>query len=115
MCFAAVTSEIFINYFNKQRWMVWEGSHYVEVSFDADKYPLSSLKLYNADRIANFKQIVPYCNTIFFNEDGSVNLWYGKSAKGELEYFTSLGKHPETGKTLKAITPYMINKYICKE
>ncbi len=116
MCLITVMAVILINYFNKQRWMVWEGDHYVEVRFDAEKYSLSRLKLYNSNRIANFKQIIPDCNnTKFFNDNGSPNLWYGKSTKGELEYFTSLGKHPETGKTLKEITDYMIKKHICKK
>lgn len=115
MCLVIIAAMIFIFSLNKQRWMVWEGDHYIEVPFDTEKYRLSELKLYSAERIANFKQVIPDCKTKFFNEDGSANLWYGKSANGELEYFTTLGKHPETGKTLKEITPYMINKYICKE
>ena len=45
--------------------------------------------------------------------DGSERLWYGKNKNKELEYFTAFGKHPETGKTLKPITKYMIAKYIC--
>lgn len=36
-----------------------------------------------------------------------------KHIMGKLEYFTSLGLHQETGKTLKTITKYMINEYIC--
>ena len=113
ICLLTIIAVILIVYFNKQRWMVWEENQYIEVPFDAEKYDLLQLKLYNADRIAHFKQIFPDCNTKFFNDDGSANVWYGKSAGGELEYFTALGKHPETGKTLKEITDYMINTHIC--
>lgn len=103
-----------ITTFNQQRWMIWEDTHYVEVDFDAEKYSLSQLKIYNPNRIDNFQKVIPDCKTSFFNADDTVNLWYGKNNSGDLEYFTSLAKHPETGKTLKEITVYMIRKYICE-
>ncbi len=99
---------------NQKRWMVWQENHYVEVKFDDQKYDIGELKLYKEERIKKFKKITPDCNTSFFNTDGSVKIWYGKNKNKELEFFTSLGLHPETGKTLKAITSYMIEKYICK-
>ena len=99
---------------NETRWMVWQEDHYVEVEFDTEKHKVNQLKLYKEDRINLFKKITPVCDsTKFFNEDGSVNIWYGKNRNKELEYFTALGLHPETGKTLKPITQYMIDKYIC--
>lgn len=99
---------------NKQRWMIWNVDHYVEVSFDAEKYGLSNLKLYKKERIQHFKKIQPTCDYPFFKANGKENLWYEKSVLGELEFFTSYGLHPETGETLKKITPYMIKKYICE-
>lgn len=106
---------ILINSINKQRWMIWDEDHYIEVKFDPDKYSIGKLKLYKEERIENFKKITVDCNTSFFNVDGSVKIWYGKNIKGELECFTSLGLHPETGKTLKPITKYMIEKYFCSD
>ncbi len=100
---------------NRQRWMVWQDDHYLEVGFDAKKYNLGQLKLYNSDRIKNFKKITPNCNTSFFDTQGNVKIWYGKNNEKELEYFTALGLHPETGKTLDPITVYMIKKYICHD
>lgn len=107
---------VFLLYKNsqKQRWMVWQDDHYVETSFDAEKYSVHRLKLYKEDRIISFKKVRVTCDTIFFNEDNSVRFWYGKNKNKEIEYFTDLGLHPETGKTLKPITNYMINKYVCK-
>jgi hypothetical protein len=96
----------------KQRWMVWQGHQYIEVDFDVKKYKIDQIKLYKEERIESFKKINTDSNTVFFNDDGSVNIWYGKNYKKELEYFTDLGLHPETRKTLKPITVYMINKYI---
>jgi len=110
----AIIALIIYKSITKQRWMIWQEDHYVEVKFDAEKYDLNQLKLYKEERINSFKKVSAICNkTKFFNDDGSVNLWYGKNKNKKLEYFTTLGLHPETGKTLKPITQYMIDKYIC--
>jgi hypothetical protein len=106
---------ILYSYTTRQRWMVWQEDHYVEVDFDLEKYKLSQLKAFKEERIDLFKKITPNCNYVFFNNDGSVNIWYGKNKSKELEYFTALGLHPETGKALKPITKYMIGKHICKQ
>ena len=99
---------------NRQRWMVWQEDHYVEVKLDTDKYPLRKLKLYKEERIKDFKRVNTDCKTVFFNERGEVSIWHGKNSTKKLEYFTSFGLHPETGKTLRPITKYMIKKYICE-
>ena len=101
------------NYFNKQEWMEWDGTKYVETSFDSQKLKEGILKAYKEERITDFERLLPNCETKFFNEDGTVRVWYGKNNDGILEYFTSYGLHPESGKTLKPITKYMIGKYIC--
>ncbi|WP_417238756.1 hypothetical protein [Bizionia sp.] len=105
----------FISYnaFTKQEWMLWETDHYVEADFNATLLKEGILKLYNQDRIDNFRKINPDCSTPFFKADGKENIWYGKNQEGTLEFFTSVGLHPGTGKTLKKITPYMIKKHIC--
>ncbi|SHG89807.1 hypothetical protein SAMN04488116_2840 [Flagellimonas flava] len=100
---------------NRQRWMIWNGSHYIETKFDAEKLQQGLLKVYKEDRIKYFEKIAPDCNTEFFTEEGLENLWYGKNSLGELEYFTDLARHPETGKSLNPITSYMIKKYICEK
>ncbi len=98
---------------NKERWMIWNNNHYMEVKFNLEKYNLGKIKSYNEERIKYFKLIVPDCSTEFFGLNNEVKIWYGKNHKKELEYFTALGLHPETGKTLDPITTYMIKKYIC--
>ncbi len=99
----------------QQRWMKWEENNYVETSFDADKLSKGELKAYKEDRIASFKLLKPECDTQFFNQDGSVRVWYSKNKDGSLDYFSDYGLHPKTGKTLKPITKYIIEKYICQE
>ncbi|GGG52340.1 hypothetical protein [Bizionia arctica] len=100
---------------NKQRWMVWQTDHYIEADFNTKLLNEGVLKIYNLDRITDFRKASPDCQTDFFKEDGTEKLWYGKNKSGELEFFTSLGLHPETGKTLKKITDHMIKKYICPD
>lgn len=108
-----ILSLLLYNYTHRQRWMIWQEDHYVEVDFDAKKYGVNQLKLYKEDRISSFKKVEVTCDTTFFNDDGSPRFWYGKNKNKELELFTNLGLHPETGKTLKPITGYMIEKYVC--
>lgn len=111
----AITAMITVYILNDQtRWMVWQDDHYVEVDFDTKKYQLNHLKIFKEERVTLFKKVSPICEeTIFFNDDSSIAIWYGKDKNKELEYFTALGLHPKTGKPLKPITAYMINKYIC--
>lgn len=97
----------------QQRWMVWQENQYVEVKFDDKLLQEGKLKLYNEDRINNFKKIKVVCNTTYKTPDGKALVWYGKNTAGELEYFTSHGLHPETGKTLKELSKYMFDKYGC--
>lgn len=97
----------------KQRWMIWDQTHYIEAPFDAEALQNGQLKLLKKDRIESFKKVHLTCNDLLFNPDESARYWYGKNAKKELEYFTDVGLHPETGKTLKPLSKYMIEKYIC--
>lgn len=101
------------NYATRQRWMIWNEDHYVEVNFDVNKYNVNQIKIFKEERIEFFKKVTLKCEDQFFNNNGSVKIWYGKNKEKELEYFTALGLHPETGKTLKPITQYMIDTHIC--
>jgi hypothetical protein len=113
---ALVILSLFIyDYSTRLRWMVWQEDHYVEVDFDVKKYSIKQLKPYKEDRLLSFNKVELSCETIFFNQDKSVRFWYGKNRNKELEFFTDLGLHPETGNTLKPISAYMIDKYVCKD
>lgn len=100
---------------NTKRWMVWKNDKNIETDYNLEEYETWQLKPYDKNMIDNFKKIPVDCNTEFFDANGEVKIWYGKNVKKELEYFNSYGLHPETGKTLKPITYYMINKYVCPE
>ncbi len=100
---------------NRQRWMEWDTNRYKEVGFDTQKLQEGVLKIYSEERIENFRKVSLTCDSVFFNQDGSPRFWYGKNNQKQLEFYTELGKHPETGKALKPLSRYMIDKYLCKE
>jgi hypothetical protein len=108
-----------INHFTKsKKCMEWVNNHYEEVDCDVISNRngfLNNRFIYPKDEIAlvNFKKIIP-CDTTTFFKHKKPCIWYGKSVKGEYEYFTAPGLHPETGKTLKEITWYIIEKHIKK-
>lgn len=100
------------NYVTRERWMQWEQDHYVEVSFDPELLEQGVLKRYKEDRILHFFKKEPIDIPAYFDANNQPLIWYGKNRDGVYEYFTDLGLHPETGKTLKPITQYIIDKYI---
>lgn len=50
-------------------------------------------------------------DTTTFFKDGKPVVWYGKNNK-KCEFFSHYGLHPETGKTLKPVTKYIVDKYV---
>ncbi|WP_196892096.1 hypothetical protein [Aureivirga marina] len=97
------------------KWMAWNGDHYIEITSDFENYEEGKLKPYKEEMILYFRKIESNCETEFFTTSGEPNVWYFKKNSKELELFSTLGFHPETGKTLKPITIYMIRKYICED
>ncbi|HZW78672.1 MAG TPA: hypothetical protein VFF21_10255 [Flavobacteriaceae bacterium] len=102
-----------IQFFTKERWMVWENGQFVEVPYNKEEFERRNFVVFDKEKTVHFKKINPDCTTEFFNPQGQALIWYGKNNKGELEFFTAPGNHPETEKHLKPITKYMIRKYIC--
>ncbi|XLS30115.1 hypothetical protein ACJD0Z_04640 [Flavobacteriaceae bacterium M23B6Z8] len=99
---------------NKPRWMIWQNDHYTEASFDPVLLKEGKLKLYKEDKILYFRKVKGDCQTDYFDAKLNAKIWYGKNEEGKLELFTDVGLHPETGVTLKPITLYMIEKYLCE-
>ena len=102
------------NFFPNKNCMVWVKNHYQAVEYDKVKDTADAIPL-NQYVLDNFKKIAVSDTTTFF-KNGDYNrplVWYGKSSnKKEYEYFNQPGLHPETGKTLKPISRYIIKKYI---
>lgn len=112
--FGSLSYGIKSNFFPNTNCMVWIENHYEAVEYDKVK---SSSKVihFNQDVLDNFKKIT-VCDTTTFFKNGDAEIpvvWYGKSRdKKQYEYFNQPGLHPETGKTLKPISRYIIKKYI---
>ncbi|MDT0678752.1 hypothetical protein [Autumnicola musiva] len=86
--------------------MIWKEDHY-EVTPCEGKAGETKKTLH---LLENFRQIEVSDTTTFFR-NGKANVWYDKH-ENELYFFSAPGINPETGKTVKEITDYMINKYV---
>ena len=106
------------NFNNEGDCMVWNKDHYEAVSCDIVSNKMSLVRPIVTKKeesvISNFKKI-KICDTTSFFKLGKPCVWYGKSVDGNYDCFTAPGLHPETGKTLRPITEYMISKHILKK
>lgn len=92
--------------------MQWNGAYYEKVNCDKEQKGIvgfTNVALYDKDAF-ELKKIEVCDTTTFFIGDKPV-VWYS-TTNGKKEYFTSHGFHPITGKALKPITEYIINKYV---
>lgn len=92
--------------------MQWNGTYYEKVHCEKEQKGIAgstSVTLYDTD-VFELKKINVCDTTTFFSGDRPI-VWYC-TINGEKEYFTSHGFHPVTGKALKPITKYIINKYV---
>ena len=103
-------------FFPNKNCMVWVKNHYEAAEYDVVKNATDVIS-YNQGILDNFKKIA-VCDTTTFFKNGDIDnplVWYGKAPdKKVYEYFNQPGLHPETGKTLKPISKYIIGKYIIK-
>ena len=93
---------------NTENCIIWKNNHYEKIDCNSK---IKNISINNSIDIDNFKKIKPTVNSTFFIKDKPV-IWYGKSKNGEMEYFSARGIHPVTGKELKPITQYIIDKYV---
>ncbi|WP_310378231.1 hypothetical protein [Flavobacterium sp.] len=103
-------------FFPNKNCMFWNKTHYDAVVCDKGN---DTLEVYpfNQEVLDNFKKIKVSDTTTFFKNGDTDHplVWYGKAPdKKEYEYFNQPGLHPETGKTLKPVSKYIIEKYILK-
>ncbi|KAA2217176.1 hypothetical protein [Maribacter flavus] len=93
--------------------MTWTGNEYVKVN--CTSHQTNGVSVLNEFKLERMKKVDVDAATNFFNEETKDPLiWYYKVDEKTLEYFTDAGKHPVNGETLKAITPYIIEKYVPK-
>lgn len=91
--------------------MVWVKDHYEKISCE-EGFSDVTLVAFDSKTYENLKKVEVSDTTSFFHVDKTPKIWYGKSANKKYDYFTYYGLHPETQKTLKPITPYIIDHYI---
>ncbi|MFD2940684.1 hypothetical protein [Flavobacterium notoginsengisoli] len=101
--------------FSKKECIQWSGDHYEEVSCDLK---IQGIGIFNSpepydERIINLRKIKVSDTTTFFKNEKAI-IWYAKVGDS-IEFFNTHGMHPETGRGLKPVTPYIINKYVRKQ
>ncbi len=98
-------------FFKDKECMQWQKNHYEYVDCDKKEliqlYPIVPID----ESLKNLKKIEVNNQTKFFR-NGKPIVWYCKHNNNKLVFYNSFGFDPETGKPLKAITNYMINKYV---
>lgn len=102
-------------FFKEDGCMVWNGDHYDIVPCNVQGNSFAGAAVIvplDKETFAYQKKIEVCDTTVFFLPNGLPRIWYCKTGKDKIEYFSYHGIHPVTGKTLKKITPYMINKYV---
>lgn len=111
---------ILISVFGYQKWnekecMQWNEDHYEVVDCKTEQAAFFQLndKIPTNDILLRLRKINVSDTTVFFKNQ-KPQIWYCKKGK-QIEYFNGPGFHPENGKVLKPITPYMINKYVVKK
>lgn len=92
--------------------MQWQEDHYVEIDCQEEINNLySSSDIIPFDEsTSKLKKLIVSDTTTFFKGDQAI-IWYSK-VDGFPEFFDSPGFHPITGKGLRPVTNYIIDKYV---
>lgn len=97
----------------EQQCMQWQKNHYKKVDCDkVNQYSLlkqNDIVPFDEDQ-SRLVKIEVSDTTVFFKNDKPL-YWYCK-VNGKPEFFNTHGIHPVTGKALKPVTNYIIEKYV---
>lgn len=93
----------------KKECMQWTGDYYEKVDCIQE---INSLDIKPYDKIQFGLKKINVSETTSFFTVGKPCVWYGKSVNGNYECFNIPGLHPETGKTLRPITQYIVDRYL---
>ena len=108
--FCLIATVIYFAFFKKDC-MQWKGEYYERVDCVQE---INSLDIKPFDEIQFLLKKIKVCDTTSFFKLGKPCVWYGKSVDGNYECFNIPGLHPETDKTLKPISQYIVDKYLLK-
>lgn len=96
--------------------MIWKGDKYEAVDCSQTINSFAETTLPKDDKlIKEFRKMKVDTKTSFFDKKGNPKIWYIKNPNGTLEFFNQPGLQPETGKTLKPISKYIIQEYVINE
>lgn len=99
--------------FSEPECMQWQKNHFEVVDCQSDKQKgfmmQSEIIPFDENKSQLIKIEVSDTTTFFKNEKPLY--WYCK-VNGKPEFFNTHGLHPETGKALKPVSQYIINKYV---
>lgn len=88
--------------------MIWQDDHYKITECNGEN---GVIKL-DQETFNSMKELNGLCkDDTFFLPDNSPVVWYDKF-HNKFTFFTMEGIHPTNGRTLKPITPYIIDKYM---
>jgi hypothetical protein len=94
----------------KKECMQWNTNHYEVVDCTSKSSGFMDSRIPINNERLGLKKLEPKTIKTYF-ENGQPSVWYAK-IEGKIELFNQPGLHPTTGKTLKPITQYIINKYL---
>lgn len=96
--------------------MVWKDDKYEAADCSTTINSFAETSLPKDDKlIEEFRRIKVDTKTSFFDKKGNPKIWYIKNPNGTLEFFNKPGLHPESGKTLRPISKYIIQEYVLNE
>lgn len=90
--------------------MYWNETRYEKISCEENLHPTIEKEIYDEQLLTHFYQLEITDTTTFF-EYGKPIVWYIK-VDGKIEFYSAPGNHPLTGKQLKPVTHYIVNKYV---
>ena len=94
----------------KKECMQWNTNHYEVVDCSSKNNESLDARIPINEARLGLKKLEAQSIKTYF-ENGQPSVWYAK-IEGKIELFNQPGLHPTTGKTLKPITRYIINKYL---
>lgn len=106
---------LFLNFRNwtTKDCMIWNGEKYEAVDCSETMNSFAETTLPKDDKlIKDFRKLKVDNKTSFFDAKGNPKVWYVKNPNGTLHFFNQPGLHPETGKTLRPISRYIIQEYV---
>ncbi len=97
---------LFILKYYKKNCILWVDDHFEKIRCSG----LENEEILDEIRLEKFRK-VPVCKDTIFFKDGKPIKWYDRK-DNVFTYFTYLGKNPESGRTVKAITQRIIDSRV---